>query len=438
MKNFYLLPLLCLPLLLRAQQEVGLHFMRKVWQSTYTNPAFFSDNTVDIALGSLYGNYSNSTFTTKNVITRNGDGTSSIDLQSVLSQSKASNYLALNGQVEPISIGFRIKNLQFGLTSGVRSFAYLGYNNNLLGLLANGNGAYIDQTVNVAPVIQANVYTEYGLSAAYRFLDGKISLGGRVKYLTGLANLSTSADRREVSLYTDPEFYQLRFTTDYEIRSSNLFTDSLQFDPSRLGFATNNTGLGYDIGIQIKPIENLSLAASVIDIGSINWRDNAKVSRSNGTYVYDGIHFDDFTADGNVNFDRISDTLRKTFEFKDAETQAYKTALPTRFYVSGSYRFAKMFRLGAVFYGEKLDQRFNPAMAISGNLEVRKWLTMGLLVGYRNQRIGNIGFNLSTKAGPFQWFMATDNVGAMILPGSTRNFNIRTGFNILILGKNRE
>lgn len=425
-----------------AQQELGLHFMRKVWQSTYTNPAFFSDSKVTIALPSVYTNYANTSFALSNIIAPDGDSTT-INLNNILAQMKDQNFVAMHAQVEPIAVGFRIKDLQISLTTGIKTYANFGYNKEMFNLMANGNAAYIGQTVNIAPTIQVNAYTEYGIGAAYRFLkDGKLSVGGRVKYLIGIADLSTSKTHKEASLYTDPEFYQLKFKTDYELQGSGFITgnkDDIKLTTDNLQPFTQNTGIGFDIGAQLHVTDALSFSASVVDIGSITWKENTKRYYSKGEYVYDGLHLSDLVENkSKIDFVRITDTLKKTFGFQGLETGSYKTNLPTRFYLSGSYRVMKLIRVGALFYGESINQRFNPGIALSGNLELRKWFTCGLLFAYRNQRIGNVGLNMSFKGAGMQWFFATDNVAGLIVPSKMRNANIRTGLNIAIGGKNEE
>ncbi len=433
--NLILLLLLLRGIPLHAQQELGLHFMDKVWQSNLTNPAFFMDKKVAISLPSTYFNYTNSSFSIKNILQSEGDSMI-LDLGNAVNQLKNNNFVAGHINVDPLLIGVRVKNLQISVTSGVKAQTYFGYDKNLLGLLVNGNEAYINQKVNLAPEIGFTIYSEIGVGAAYRFLeDEKLSVGGRVKYLMGLADISTSQKQREISLFTDPEFYQLTLQSDYALQSSNVFqgetADSLEFDLNNLRPFSQNTGFGLDLGAQYKINEKFTVSASILDIGRIKWAENTKEYISQGTYTYDGIHFDQLIDSSFVNFGSITDSLRKVFNFKDLKREAYTTSLPTRFYLSGTYRVAKPLSVGALFYGEKLAGKFNPGLLLSGNVSVKEWFTFGLGLGYRNKRFGNIGINTSIKGGPFQVFFATDNVTGFFSFKGVRNANFRTGLNVL-------
>lgn len=420
---------------IKAQQELGLHFMDKVWQSNLTNPAFFSQKTVVISLPSVYTNYTNSSFSLKNILQPDGDSMV-LDLGNAVNQLKGNNFVAANVNADPLLLGIKIKNLQISVTSGVKANTYFGYDKNLVGLLVNGNEAYINQKVNIAPNVGLRVYSEIGLGAAYRFLeDERLSIGGRVKYLMGLGDISTSKTQNEISIYTDPEFYQLTLQSNYALQSSNIFqgesADSLQFTLDNIRPFSQNNGLGFDIGAQYKINEQFTVSASVIDIGRIKWTENTKEYVTQGTYTYDGIHFDQLLDSSFVNFGAVTDSLGKVFNFKDLNRDEYTTSLPTRFYLSGTYQPIEMIKVGALFYGEKLAGKFNPGILLSGNLSVKEWFTFGLGLGYRNQRFGNIGVNASLKGGPFQVFVATDNVTGFVSFKGVRNANIRTGLNVL-------
>ncbi|MCT4603808.1 MAG: hypothetical protein N4A59_13035, partial [Marinifilum sp.] len=48
-----------------------------------------------------------------------------------------------------------------------------------------------------------------------------------------------------------------------------------------------------------------------------------------------------------------------------------------------------------------------------------------------NNSYNNIGFGLTAKLGPLQFYTVTDNVMAAIKPNSMQTANIRFGFNLL-------
>ncbi len=432
MQKYILAIFFSIPLFVTAQQELGLHFMRPTYQSNITNPAFFMKQTVAICMPSPYLNYGNSAFSQRNVVSQD----SIIDFNEAGSNVKDYNYLAASANIMPLAVGVRIKNLQIGLTTGFRAFTYLGYNKNMFTLLTQGNAGFIGQKVNIAPDFQVNTFAEVGLSAAYRFLDERLSVGVRAKYLLGIADISTSKANKEMSVYTNPDIYQLQFTTNYQVNSSLMGVninnlDSLgNFSPQ---FSGKNNGIAFDLGAEFKINDKISVAASVIDLGGITWRDNARSYTSKGTYTYEGVDAAALVLqDSSISFNAISDTLRKVFNFQGDTEGAYKTPLHSQFYLSASYRPISILTVGGLFYGEFLYGKLHPSVAVSGNIALKKWFSVGLVAAYRNKHLMPPGLNFSLGGGPVQVFFATDNIVGTFMPLKTRDYNVRTGFNWLL------
>ncbi|MFN0200844.1 MAG: DUF5723 family protein [Bacteroidia bacterium] len=420
-----------------AQQELGLHFMTNIWQSQETQPAYFTPKKVVIAFPSSYYNFSNSGFSLNKLFLKTNDSLS-ISPDNLLSNLKTENYLRGNLSVAPLALGLRFGNLQFGLSTAVKTSMYAAYSKDMVGLFLQGNGKYIGQTVNMGVDFAVSAYSEIGLSGAYRFLknekgEERLAVGAKIKYLNGLADFSVSPNHKEISLYTDPEFYAITLKTDYQIQSSMIAigdSTDLAFSSNSIKSFSNNNGWGLDLGASFQITDKWNVSASVIDIGQIHWKENTKTFKSAGQYEYSGVTFNQLVKGGeSVDFQALGDTLRETFQFKGAEAKNYTTSLPTKYYLSTTYKPLSFLRIGGLFYGESFHKKFNPALAISGNLE---WEigSIGLVASYRNGRIGNLGLNAALTWGWFQLFVASDHVIGLIAPDATRNANLRGGMNL--------
>ncbi|MGL5936770.1 MAG: DUF5723 family protein, partial [Cetobacterium sp.] len=380
MKKLYIYILFFLPYIVISQQELGLHFMRPTYQSNITNPAFFMKQKVAVTMPSLYYNYGNTSFSSRKVISRD----SVIDLNLMTDKVKDYNYLMANMNILPLSVGVRINDLQIGLTTGFRSFVYGGYNKNMFIFLTQGNKDFIDKKINLAPDIQVNMFGEIGLSGAYRFLDKHLSVGISGKYLMGFADISTSRKNREISIYTNPDIYQLEMTTNYQLNSSakGSLISQLPFSNDSLPIHNTgkNNGFALDIGAEYIINDKISVAASVIDIGSITWRENINSYKSEGKYTYQGVDVASLVLqDSSIGFDAITDTLKKSFNFERIENKSYKTPLNTQFYLSTTYRPIPILRVGGLFYGTFLYGKLQPSIAISGNVDLKKWFSIGIV-----------------------------------------------------------
>ena len=113
-------------------------------------------------------------------------------------------------------------------------------------------------------------------------MNDNFSIGGRIKYLNGIGNLSTS--NSNLFLTTDDDIYQLSLNADYQINASSLLLYNGLDAPEEivqlggLGLDqvfTSNRGLAFDLGVHLK-FDDLDIALSVLDIGQITWEENVR------------------------------------------------------------------------------------------------------------------------------------------------------------------
>ncbi|MGB1217141.1 MAG: DUF5723 family protein, partial [Saprospiraceae bacterium] len=313
----------------------------------------------------------------------------------------------------------------------------------------NGNQQFIDETVNVAPGLNFTMYSEIGLHAAYQATE-KLSIGGRLKILSGVANISTNQDKEKLDIYTDPEYYQLTATTDYQINAATGLVevnyyhdgDSTDFDIDPFGgslsakdFFSGNGGVGIDFGMEYKLDDKITLGASLLDIGNIRWGKSAVNLTSKGTYTFEGVDADEvFFGEDSLEFNEALDTLAEVFGFEETKNK-YSTKLPTKIYLSGKYNVTKTFNVGLLGYGEIVRRKLRPAIAVSVQKDFGKIFSLGGIYAIQNGRFDNLGLNFGLKLGPIQLYAVSDNVISVFKPTNTKNVNFRMGLNIAIAKK---
>ena len=412
-----------------AQQEIGTHFMRDIWQSNLTNPAFIPEDKITIALPGIYYDFYHSAGGYNDIIDASGD-VARINFGQLLSNLEEDNNL--NSYLDIPTIGFAWKKDKLLLSLGhrIRLNSRLEYNDVLPKILAQGNAQYIGETVAFGPAINLMSWHEIALGAAYD--TGKLSIGGKLKYLNGLGNIQTT--NAQASLYTDPDIYQLTFNTDYQINASafldiNSITDINLNANLRDNLFTSNQGIAFDLGIEYEVNEQLSLAASIIDIGQIKWSDNAYTYTSQGAYTYDGINLNNFITSESVGFDVKLDTIQEVFEF-DQQATVYTTSLPTQIYLSGNYQLTEKWEVGMLYQMARFEDESQSAFAIQTNTQIAKILRIGGVYSFRNNDFLNLGLNLVVNVGPVQLFAMTDNIIGLTQLNDSNNVNGRIGLNI--------
>lgn len=416
-----------------SQQQVGLNFM-DIWQTSKTNPSYISDSKIVVGLPSIYLNYYNAGGDFNSLIVDYLSEEQEIKPRETLNDlAKSDNILRGVFEVETFNLGYRFGKVQLGLSHALKTDMYLNFPKTLAQLFLEGNGQFVGQKVNLSHDINLTSYNEFGLSGAVQL--GKLNVGARVKFLTGLAN--ASIEKNELSLFTDDDVYQLTLDGDYALNASGLIkVDDLDnFSLSLESFNFNdliseNMGFAIDLGVTYQVNEKLNLSASVLDLGKINWTENVSKYASKGETTYDGFDFAQFVGNDSVSFSNVLDTLENTFNFT-GEGENYSTNLPVKIYLSGTYQLNEKIQLGGLFYYENYRGEHFPVLGLSANTKLNKILNVGATYSARKDSFVNLGLNFALTYKVFQLFATADNVVGVFQPYKSSNVNFRTGLNLL-------
>ncbi len=423
-----------------AQQDLNTAIMRGVWQSNRLNPALFPEHKVAIGLPGAYTNLLITGLKYNQLVSTDANGRRVLDVDKGIAQLDAQNLIRENTDIETLALGLRLGKLSLSAAHTVRFNAFLNYPKTLPQLIWQGNAQFIGQEVQFAPDLQLFGYSELALGLALE-ITPKLALGGRVKYLSGLGDISTP--RTDLRLYTNLDAYELRLTADFQANITGSI-DYKGFEEPQVNYEfgqfavnqlfTSNTGYAFDMGAALR-FHKWDLALSVLDIGAIQWKDNARFYRLQGQFEYKGLDVaerllnDDTTSVGSV-----LDSLETLYRPQEGMA-AYETRLASRYYLSATYQLSKKLRLGGVFYTEQYRGQPFPALALSATAQLFPWWSIGGSYGVRNRRFDNIGAHTALQLGPAQLVAATDNLISVFLQKSSHSANARLGLNLLF-GKN--
>ena len=427
---------------LSAQQELMLQTLPDLWHATSINPALFPENK-RIAIGlpaySLDASHSGNV-TYNDLLRKDGDQTV-FDFNGVIDQLETENTLYFDQRIETVSFGIRLPgnwSLQAGHANRLTGLAV--YPKSLAEVLWNGNGPYIGEKADFG--FQARVFdwNEWSVGLARHF--DKISVGARLKYLTGVTSLITDNDHHSATIFTNRDIYQLEIETDYGFHSSSLIS---AIDTSGLGFKVDvanlegkafskNTGVSLDLGVQLRVSDQLTISASVLDWGGkIKWKEDANYFRSNGKFVYEGITFpgsDIINGGDSLNFDQKLDTLNDIFQFqKNAE--AFTTKLPQRIYLGGTFQLTEKWGLGLSAFAQNNDNRRVGGLGASVRWLPVRWLSLGAMYSINRRSAANLGFHFVLKPGPVQFYFLSDNLANAVSLKSSAAVNLRTGLSLV-------
>jgi hypothetical protein len=202
-----------------AQTEGTLYFMNSLPQVVEANPAIIPRYKTSIGLpgiSSVGGVYGNNGFAMDQFITK-VDGISTINLSSFTSSLAEKNYVNLSVFADVFRVGLRITpRWYFMASSTVKQYNSTMIPKGLATLLVDGTASMVGSYSNTSPQQEGIAYLQTSLGASY-VLNDKITLGGRIKYINGLANVTTESSSLIVQVDNN---YQITVTgIDKDLRN---------------------------------------------------------------------------------------------------------------------------------------------------------------------------------------------------------------------------
>jgi hypothetical protein len=281
-------------------------------------------------------------------------------------------------------------------------------------------------------------YIEYGLGYS-RTVNDNLSVGGRLKLLSGIANLKGTDTK--IGITTDASDYSLTIDGQANIKSSNtaIFSDSAymnSLDPMRfakMAYNFSNFGMAVDLGATYKLVDKIVLKASVIDLGFIKWSQGiANYQVQPFSYKFSGINLNDVINDKDNSSSSLVDSLSSIIK-TGKSSESYYTGLPTRIYLGGDYVWNKYLTSGINWYNEIYNSSYRTGLILSSTLSVSHWFGMTLNYGMYAGSYSNVGIGLRLRG----FYILTDNLVSLINYQATRVGSIAFGFNITV-GKTKD
>jgi hypothetical protein len=345
------------------------------------------------------------------------------------------NYITTSAQVDLLRVGFRINpKLYVQVNATAHQYARLQMPKEFASLFVQGTAPLIGTSAHFSPQAEGIAYFESAVGAAYQ-ADEKLTLGGRLKYLSGMANVSTVSSTMNIAVGSD---YQLTASGDLNVKTSGIENSN-----HAVQNAFSNAGFAIDLGGTYKLTEKLTLAASLIDLGKITWKNNLysyTLDKNTASYTFSGIDLKEL-VNGNTHYinDQL-DSIKDRFKPQENKIGSYSTWLPGKMYVSGNYELVRDLSVGALFFTEKFQGRVSPGASMSLNKHLGKWASASVSYTVSNRSYNNFGLGVSLNLAPIQLYIAGDNLlripGSLITTGqlnsyinSTQVFNLRFGLN---------
>ncbi len=258
--------------------------------------------------------------------------------------------------------------------------------------------------------IHADSYLETAVGYS-RAITNRLTVGGKFKFLLGVGNLDVTFN----NIYANRDLDNLRWSilTDGKMSASlkgleavsetdsngNTYIDDYDFNTAGIA----GTGIGFDFGGTFKLMDNLTLSASVLDLGFITWSKNSTINaRSNRQFDFDGF------SDGNKFSDLVSD-LEELLHLEEEEASSYTTSLRSTINIGGEYSILEN-RLG---FGLLSSTRFYKAntyteLTASVNGRPNHWFSATFSYSVVHSNFRTFGLVLNFHPSCFNFFIGSD------------------------------
>lgn len=433
------------------------YFLSNLPQRYRLNPAYQPEYKVFIGLPALSGisvNYLNSSFTVEDLLRKDKDSVY-MDINKFYKTLHKRNYISFNNENSILSIGVKAKSWYGTLEITQKNDFLFRYNKDIFTFLKYGNANNREMDFGKLGV-NANSYLEvaFGLS---KQVNKKLTVGGRVKYLMGVANVQMTDSDLSVSTDRDGKMtihsrQDIRVSAPVQITNDAgkpfpmnkpIDWDEFNFDTDDLEVSSflhnKNPGFALDLGGQYKFNDKLTFFASVTDLGFIHWgnKEYSYNFKQNTSFVWEGADISESInkkGEGDYRsvssaFTRLTDSLKDNFRLQNGGG-TYNTMLSPKLYLGATYQLNKMFDAGGLLRASIINGMFIPSLTASANARFLRNVSASVAYTITRGSYVNLGAGVTAKLGPFQLYVETDNLLACNFT-NTQSASARFGINLL-------
>lgn len=427
-----------------AAQENILYFLENTPQSTYSNPAHFTDKSklvIGLPVLSGFDISVNNSFSLRDLGTIE-NGTLTINFDDFYSKISQNNYLSENLTFPLLDFQLRLKNRAFSFGIFENQLVRSGFDRNLIRLVNEGNYPWLESSFSTDIDLKFSHYREYAFGYS-QSVSKKITVGGRIKLLTGFSTFNIK--RMNIAIETGENIEYLKVSTNGEYLTSMPFnlkfgegenTGNTSFDAVRYMTNTSNLGAAIDLGATYNVIPGLEISASLINLGFIHWKKDAKKLTHNGSFTWEGFDLSNIQNESGIEEEpylkpvqSIMDSISGIINPQSIQNP-FNTGIPTKIYIAAEYLIYNILSAGIVERLLIYDKQVSNALTLSGNLMLGKLFSLSAGYSIIDNSFNNLSIGTALKLGPVQVFCLTDNILALNIY-NTYNYNFRVGMNLM-------
>lgn len=411
-------------------------------------------------IGSFNMSASSNVLGTSDIIDLMDSGSDLYSNDKLFDRLKADNRLNVNLNTDILSFGWYRGKGFWSVNVGLRADFGAALAKDMFSMMRTMNGFALEDVAGTNQsyslsnqTLNMKAYAEIGLGYSRRITE-KLTVGGRVKVLLGLARAEMNINQFDLNLdVPNPQYANY---ADYESRgelspsdwygshydysaNGNVITtlkgggmtfdndgmiDNFDLDAGDLGIA--GSGFGIDLGASYKVWDNLTVSASILDLGFLKWKESettvATVSGGDEVTI-NSENYDRYIGGDFLSFERFD------FEEGSPEKVKTKTRLYSTLLLAGEYGlFNNKLSVGAMYSSRFVKPKALNELTFLATFRPKNWLNAA--ISYSPIQASGKSIGLAVKLGPL--FVGTDY---MFFGGNSKSVNGFLGISFPLGGK---
>lgn len=337
--------------------------------------------------------------------------------------SKGGNRLGAEVDITLLSAGFKAFGGYNTVALKSRSQMYGRFPYELFAFSANiGNGDYDIGDIN----INARSFMELSLGHS-RKLNDKLRVGGKLKFLLGVADADVAMKNVKAHLVGDQWKVEADAQAHVSMKGFSYKSEEVKYDSQEGTYqrvngakvensGLNGFGMALDLGAVYQLDDNWELSAAVNDLGFISWNNDCWAENQQKEFLFDGFHDTAVKKKGGSTIDeqkdRYGDQISAFYNLQDQGDQGSRTTgIGARINLGVAYTWPEheKLKIGFLSSTRLMGVHSWTEGRLSGNYQVTPWLDGNVNLA-ANSYTASMGWMLNFHPKGVNFFVGMDHI----------------------------
>jgi hypothetical protein len=191
-----------------------------------------------------------------------------------------------------------------------------------------------------------------------------------------------------------------------------------------------NPGISVDLGAIYRYDDQLTLSASLLDLGLMRWSTELNQVSASGVFTYDELDTETNAISWDF-FNEFMDSVYNSFDVTVSQ-EPYVSFLPVQLFLGADYQLREKVSVGAVNRNILFRGKLHSSLTLQATSMFSKGFLATLSWSYLNHSLLNLGAGIAYYGKGLQFHLLTDNLLGFFYPFDTRTIHIRMGINLML------